>query len=151
MDHINLINMIESYITPWGRYRALAYYSPMGYKMLQLTKGVHVYTCMCSWLQVHLCALPQSCWGWCDDNHVRVRIGGKYKWATILLQQKVGFSEGWILRSLPVVVVLFQDHQSLPRILPPAPALPRRFYTPGWSTANKSTFDVCGYWYESKR
>lgn len=47
MAHINLINMIESYTIPWSRYRAQAYYSPMGCKIPWLTKGEHVCTCVC--------------------------------------------------------------------------------------------------------
>lgn len=41
----------------------------------------------------------------------------KEKRATIQLQQKVGFSQGRVLRSLQMVVVLFQP---LPGILSPA-------------------------------
>lgn len=104
MAHINLINMIETYIIPWGRYRAQAYYSPMGCKILWLTKGVHVCTRVCFYLQVHLCVLPQSWWGWCGDNHAQGRMwenkkgspsGSSGRWVFPRAMSR-GVCEGWL-------------------------------------------------------
>lgn len=36
-----------------------------------------------------------------------------------------------------IVVVVFHAYQALCGTLPPAPASPGRFYTSGWSTANR--------------
>lgn len=67
---------MESYIIPWGRYWALAYYSPTGYKMLRLTKGVYLYMCVFLATSSPTRFAPKHHpRGWCDDNHVKGRIG----------------------------------------------------------------------------
>lgn len=136
MGHINLINMIESYIIAWGRYGALPYYSPMGYKTLWLTKGVRICTCVCVPSDKFTYALcPEaSPRGWCDDNHVKVRMGGKIETGNHPDPSESGLFPG--RRSLQMMVVLFHTYQPLPGILPPELASPGRLYTPCWSSAN---------------